>query len=391
MRKNISGQAIGAQLINKGDGSNVTTGTTTVYVTGDAGTQAIGTVGSGLATHEGNGFWTYAPSADETNFDHIAFAFVNTLAVTSTIQLYTTTTTGPTTVDVVGATATTSDFNVTRNELIEMAYEDIKVKAEGESLTSEQLTMGIKKLNLIIREYDEAGKHLWAVASEPTTVPLVANTFRYTTSNGLPSTILKLVTATYRTASQEDLPLKILTTEQYEREPHKLDIGEPEWVYLTEHRTLSSKVLYLGPTLSTVNTQSVVTGTDATVYRCIRSHTADSTNQPVTGVNALLYWEAGGSSPGTWTTGTSYTAPQLIRLWFRRPLYDFDSAADNPDMPQAWSHWLQQELAIRLSPGHNVTMEKVQMMRSLRNESYERVFRSIQPTTTEIHDKVQYF
>jgi hypothetical protein len=91
-----------------------------------------------------------------------------------------------------------------------------------------------------------------------------------------------------------------------------------------------------------------------------------------------------------WATGTSYTAPQLLRLWFKRPLYDFDAATDNPDMPQGWSHWLQQELAIRLSPGHNVTVEKVQMMRSLRNESYERVFRSVQPNTTKIHNLVEY-
>lgn len=39
MRKNVSGQAISANLLSKTDGSAVTTGTTTVYVTGDAGTQ----------------------------------------------------------------------------------------------------------------------------------------------------------------------------------------------------------------------------------------------------------------------------------------------------------------------------------------------------------------
>ncbi len=287
--------------------------------------------------------------------------------------------------------ARTNDFQLTRNELIDMAYEDIKVKAEGEILSSDLLITGIKKLNLIIREYDLAGKHLWAIAATPTTIPLVANTFLYTSTNGLPTTALALVTASYRDGSGMDLPLEILTTEQYEGQSNKTETGDPQWVYLTEDKTVASKTLYLGPTLSSVNTQSVVTGTDAIVYRCIRSHTADSTNTPITGANYVLYWEAGGSSPTTWTTGTSYLAPQGLRLWFKRPLYDFDTATDNPDMPQGWSSWLLQELAIRLSPGHNVTMEKVQMMRSLRNESYERVLRSIQPTTTEIHNKVQYF
>jgi hypothetical protein len=104
MRKNIAGQSIGGQMTSKTDGSPVTTGNTTVYVTGDGGIQALGTVGSGLCTHEGNGFWTYAPSASETNYTKVDFTFVNAAAITATVQVYTTTTLGPTT----ASSATTS-------------------------------------------------------------------------------------------------------------------------------------------------------------------------------------------------------------------------------------------------------------------------------------------
>lgn len=88
MRRNVAGQYVGCQLISKTDGSAVTAGTTTVYVTGDAGTQAAGSVGSGACTHEGNGFWTYAPAQAETNYSHVAFTFVNSSAVNVTVQLY---------------------------------------------------------------------------------------------------------------------------------------------------------------------------------------------------------------------------------------------------------------------------------------------------------------
>lgn len=285
----------------------------------------------------------------------------------------------------------TSDFNMTRNELITMAYEDIKVLAAGESLSSDLLSTGIKKLNLIIREHDLSGKHLWAIAAAPTTVTLVANTFVYTSSNGLPTTILDLVDATYRDAAGTDQPLKILTNEQYEGMPNKTETGDPEWVYLTENTTIASKTLYVGPTLSSVNTQSVVTGTDTNPYKCIRSHTADSTTHPITGANYLLYWESGGSGPSVWASGTSYTAPQLLRLWFKRPLYDFDAASDNPDVPQGWTRFLLRELCIELAPGHNRSIDEINIMRSLRNESAEKVFRKVQPATTEIHNKVIYF
>jgi hypothetical protein len=85
MKKNVAGQAIGAQLVNSSDGSAVTSGTTTVYRTGDNGTQtSIGT-----ATHKGQGYWSIALSQANTNFDHAAFTFVNTNAVSATVQVFT--------------------------------------------------------------------------------------------------------------------------------------------------------------------------------------------------------------------------------------------------------------------------------------------------------------
>jgi hypothetical protein len=86
MRRNIASQVICAQLISKTDGSNVTSGTTTVYYLGDGGTQ---TSGGGTVTHGGNGCWSYVPTQAETNFAHVAFTFTNTSAITVTVQVYT--------------------------------------------------------------------------------------------------------------------------------------------------------------------------------------------------------------------------------------------------------------------------------------------------------------
>ena len=64
------------------------TGTVTVYITKDAGTQAIGSVDGGVCTLEGNGYYTYLPTADETNANHVAFTFVATGAVPVSVQMY---------------------------------------------------------------------------------------------------------------------------------------------------------------------------------------------------------------------------------------------------------------------------------------------------------------
>lgn len=88
MKKNVSGQFVGAQMINATTGAAFT-GSVTVSVTGDAGTQATGSVGSGACTHEGNGYHTYAPAQAETNYDFVAFTFTGTGAVPVTVQIYT--------------------------------------------------------------------------------------------------------------------------------------------------------------------------------------------------------------------------------------------------------------------------------------------------------------
>lgn len=88
MQINTSGQKIGAQMVSATDGSAFT-GSVTCYVTIDAGTQAAGSVGSGACTHEGNGYHTYAPSQAETNGKLLAFTFIGTGAVSTTVQVFT--------------------------------------------------------------------------------------------------------------------------------------------------------------------------------------------------------------------------------------------------------------------------------------------------------------
>jgi len=87
MKKNVSGQKIGAQMVSATDGSAFT-GSVTVSVTVDAGTQATGSVGSGACTHEGNGYHTYAPAQGETNGDQVAFTFTGTGAIPATVQVF---------------------------------------------------------------------------------------------------------------------------------------------------------------------------------------------------------------------------------------------------------------------------------------------------------------
>lgn len=285
---------------------------------------------------------------------------------------------------------TTFTANLTRNGLVESAYRTIGVLPPGVTLSGELLNEGIEALNLIVRELDATGKWLWGIGA-PSSITLVANTFIYTSANGLPTNILELVSAYYRDASAQDWPLTILTAEGYDRMANKTETGEPKSVYLIEHRDVGSQTLYVNPVLASVNTQSVVTGTDAAAYKCIRSHTSATTNRPITGANYLLYWAAGGSGPSAWAADTAYVAPQQLLLRFKRPLFDFDTASDNPDFPTQYTRMLKNILAADLSDGQGISLEERTFLIRKAKASYDNVFRSVKTNTNDTRHKVRYF
>ena len=285
---------------------------------------------------------------------------------------------------------TTADFTLTRDQLIELSHKLIGVLAPGQTLDGNQSQDAIKLLNLIVREVDESGDLKWTRAAA-SSLTLVANTFVYTSANGLPTDIAKIDSATYRDSLAMDHPIQIITAVEYEAIMNKTDSGDPNKVYLTDHRDIASRTLYLPRTLSTVNTQSVVTGTDSVVYKCIRGHTADSSNDPITGANYLLYWTAGGSGPSTWTSGTTYYAPQQIRLLYQRPLFDFDAASDTPDFPQQWPRMLVYKLAFDLGDLYGIPLPEREYLVAKAKGAYSDIFdKSMKPSTTNYHNKASY-
>lgn len=87
MKKNVGSQLIGAQMVNASNGSAFT-GTATVVITGDGGTQ--GASGGTGPTHEGAGYHSYIPTQAETNYDIVAFTFTGSGAIPVTVQVFTT-------------------------------------------------------------------------------------------------------------------------------------------------------------------------------------------------------------------------------------------------------------------------------------------------------------
>jgi hypothetical protein len=141
MIRAASGQVIGAQMVNATTGAAFA-GTVTVYVTGDGGTQTIGAVGSGICTAEGNGYYTYRPTAAETDYILIAFTFIGNGAVPATIQVATVTE-----AQTVASANTTGGTSITVRNLIKAAMRRINVIQENEDPSGDSLSDAFDRFN----------------------------------------------------------------------------------------------------------------------------------------------------------------------------------------------------------------------------------------------------
>jgi hypothetical protein len=141
MIRAAAGQVIGAQMVNATTGAAFA-GTVTVYITGDGETQAIGSVGSGLCTAEGNGYYTYRPTASETDYVLIAFTFIGNGAVPATIQVATVTES-----QTAASVSTTGGTSTTVRNMIKAALRRINVIQENEDPSGDSLSDAFERFN----------------------------------------------------------------------------------------------------------------------------------------------------------------------------------------------------------------------------------------------------
>ena len=201
------------------------------------------------------------------------------------------------------STSGTTTYSTTRDDIIKRALRLIGVLAQGETPTADQVSEASVALNGLVKAWQADGMPLWAISTLPVT--LVAGKSTYTIGTAVTNDIvndkpLKVMQCwNHNSTSNVDIPMRILTQNEYNRLGNKTSSGSPIQMYYQPNR--DNGTLYLFP---------VPASTDA--------------------------------------------ASQTLRLVYQRPYQDFNASTDAPDFPQEWYDAVTYGLASRLAPEYGI-------------------------------------
>lgn len=200
-------------------------------------------------------------------------------------------------------TSNSTDFSVTRDDIIKRALRLIGVIAQGETPTTEQVTEAAMALNGLVKAWAADGMPLWAIKQR--VVTLVAGQSTYTLQTPKP---LKVFQAwNHSTTSNIDIPIRVITKQEYNILGNKTTAGNPIQVYYDPRRDVGELHVFPVP------------------------------------------------------TSVEATANQIY-LVYQAPFEDFDASTDNPDFPQEWYDAIAYGLATRLAPEYGVDATSRKML-----------------------------
>jgi hypothetical protein len=148
-------------------------------------------------------------------------------------------------------------LNLTARDIITFALGKISANPIGQEVNEPEIIPVLQELNLMLKEWEILGPHLWRQTNG--SVTLIANQPSYSLSVDNP---LRISEVRYRypsdgiAANQRDLPMEMMTREQYMTLPIKLSPGTPctSWFFDPQE---TAQTIYIWPVPNVVSTDSL--------------------------------------------------------------------------------------------------------------------------------------
>jgi len=273
-------------------------------------------------------------------------------------------------------TSGSNNFNLVRNQIIDLAYERIGVKTDYRSLTAAQVQKGAQLLNIMVKSLIAKGNRLWK--NKQGTLFVQPNQKEYIL-DGTTDHATEVYVSTTTTAAVNSgiavIPVTSVTG---------MTVGDFFGVVLDSGDIFWSTILSiasLNVTLDDVLTDDVSSGAYVYAYttkikrpedvlnaQCQNSPTTvlpmviisrDTYNaitiKTNTGIPNRLYYDKQLTYGIIKLWQSPSNANYLINFTFQAQLFDFDNATDDPDFPVEWLKPLFLGLAYMLAGFNSVT------------------------------------
>jgi hypothetical protein len=289
-------------------------------------------------------------------------------------------------------TSGTASFSYNRDQIIKMAYRKLGVINASETPSAQMIQDGSDALNLWVKALNATGLHIWT--EEEATLFLQAGQTSYSLGGTTPDNCTSSYTATTLASAAVSSAASIIVTSASGFNASyyigvALDSGSIFWT------TQSGAAVGATITLASGLTGSASAGNPVFVYQTqiirplrlvstrrynlasaidtqmIQMSRIDYRNQPnktATGVPTMSFYDPRG---GANTQGiiSLWPAPSdatnAIKMTWWRPVQDFTSAANTPDLPQEWGLALIWNLAKEMGPEFDVSPTRWAMIKEM--------------------------
>lgn len=285
------------------------------------------------------------------------------------------------------ATSGSTDFTVTRDNLITLAHQQVGLIGEGETPSANQTTEGSLLLNMLVKARQADGMPLWAL-KRAYLLPFPGSS--YIQLGGAVQAVTTYVTTTLSAAVLSGATTITVTSATGIANGYAIGIWQSD--NTMKWTTVNGAPSGTTVTLTAALTADAASGARVYVYvttnrisrplRIIQSNVTNVSSEnsrPMRPIAMQNYNNlpnrAAASSPNQYafdpqlSTGDYYIYPrmlnqdEIIEIIFHRPFEDFDASGDNPDFPQ--EHYLpfMLELAALLGPKAGVPIEERKALR----------------------------
>jgi hypothetical protein len=290
------------------------------------------------------------------------------------------------------ATSGSSDFSISRDDIITDALQMLGEGAEGETINGDRMDACSRRLNMMVKAWMANGAKLWAM--KQATLFLTVGTASYSlgaTGTHCTDTYVQTTLSTDEASGSTSLSLTSTTgMSASDNIGIVLDDGTIHWTTISG--APGSPTTIASGLASAATSGNVVFTYTSKINRPQRIHTdaaywrsSSTQDTPVKIISLAEYAQLSNkTSQGKivqafydpqLTNGTLYVWPtpdsasDVLRFWYERILEDFDAAANTPDFAIEWGEALTYGLAHRLAPSAGVSMQERAYFKQMADET----------------------